>query len=329
MRLGQNPSKKADSVAKPERITVAVLNYIPFISGFYAEMPNVLKVCLNSLRENTKVPFDLLVFDNGSCPEVLEYLVNEQITGNIQYLMLSEKNLGKGGAWNMILDGAPGEIIAYGDNDIYYKEGWLEESLEILETYPNVGMVTARPFRSQPDCLAGTVEWAEANDDVQVERGCLIPWESYRDFNMSIGNSEEELRELYPQPKDIKLTYKGVEAFVGASHWQFTAYKSVIQQFLPFDMDRPMGQVNKLDQRVNDDGLLRLMIRDSLAVNMSNSLSYVPEVPDLAIPEDAAANIVEEVGGLKAKILAFGPLKKLMLRLYDLIFKWYFGSNTN
>ncbi len=44
MRVGQNPAKFVNQVARPERITVAVLNYIPFISGFYAEMPEVLGV---------------------------------------------------------------------------------------------------------------------------------------------------------------------------------------------------------------------------------------------------------------------------------------------
>ncbi|MFN8462540.1 MAG: hypothetical protein U0X93_12335 [Anaerolineales bacterium] len=38
-------------------------------------------------------------------------------------------------------------------------------------------------------------------------------------------------------------------AMVGASHWQFTAYKSTLQQFLLFDMDKPMGQVRQLDKR--------------------------------------------------------------------------------
>jgi len=55
MRIGQNPAKFVNEVAKPERITVAVLNYIPFLSGFYAEMLDVLKVCLNSLYQNTTV----------------------------------------------------------------------------------------------------------------------------------------------------------------------------------------------------------------------------------------------------------------------------------
>jgi len=33
------------------------------------------------------------------------------------------------------------------------------------------------------------------------------------------------------------------------------------QLFLPLDMDKPMGQVRQLDKRMNDAGLLRLMVR--------------------------------------------------------------------
>jgi len=98
MRKGQNPVKQLTTVAKPQRVTAAVLNHIPFLEGFYSQMLDVLRLSLDTLRENAGMPLDLLVFDNGSCQQVIDYLVAEKQQGRIQYLILSEKNVGKGGA---------------------------------------------------------------------------------------------------------------------------------------------------------------------------------------------------------------------------------------
>ena len=276
MRVGQNPAKYVKNVDTPKQITIAILNYIPFLSGFYAEMLDVLQACLGSLWENTPAPYDLLIFDNGSCPEVVQYLVEEKKNGRIQYLLLSEKNLGKGGAWNIMLGGAPGEIIAYADNDCLFYEGWLPRSLEILENYPNVGMVTSRPFRTPPEFYTSTVEWAKSHTGVEINEGNIIPFDVFREFDLSLAQSEEEIRSHYDRTRDIQLTYNGVSAFVGASHWQFLARKDILSRFLPFSMTRPMGQVRQLDQRINEAGYLRLMPVDPLVMNMSNTLRNIP-----------------------------------------------------
>ena len=85
MRKGQNPAKSAKTVAKPERITAALLNYIPFLSGFYAETLDVLKVSLESMRKDAGLPFDLMIFDNGSCAEVRDFLVKEKDRAQKQF----------------------------------------------------------------------------------------------------------------------------------------------------------------------------------------------------------------------------------------------------
>jgi glycosyltransferase involved in cell wall biosynthesis len=315
MRKGQNPAKFIGKVALPERITVAVLNYIPFQSGFYAQTLDVLKTCLGSLWDNTDLSYDLLVFDNGSCPEVVDYLRQAQQQGDIQYLILSEKNMGKGGAWNVMLAAAPGEIIAYTDNDAFFYTGWLSQSAQILETFPNVGMVTSRPFRTPPEFYTATVQWAEQTPGVMLERGQFILWEQFKAFDMSLGTPEDEVRKRYEATEDVRMTFNGLTAQAGASHWQFVAYKSVIQQFLPFSMDKPMGQVRQLDQRMNAAGYLRLMPVEFLAQNMSNRLDWIHT------PGETQR---QPKGGLRKKILNLSPVKRVLLGLHDRIFRWYY-----
>ena len=315
MRKGQNPAKFVKEVAKPERITAALLNYIPVLSGFYAETLDVLKVSLESMRKDAGLPFDLMVFDNGSCAEVRDFLIQEKEEGRIQYLILSEKNMGKGGAWNVMLTGAPGEVIAYTDADVLFSPNWLSRSVELLETFPNVGMVTARPFRTSPELYTSTQEWARTN--ATLEEGQFIPWETFLEFNLSLGQTEEENRKVYAETSDWRLGYKGVTAIAGASHWQFTAYKSTLQQFLPFDMDKPMGQVRQLDKRMNDAGLLRLMVSDPLAMNMSNTLGY--------LRGELKTQNVKRKAGFGKRVLELAPIKKMLLAVYNKIFSWYYS----
>jgi glycosyltransferase involved in cell wall biosynthesis len=319
VRIGQNPIKFLNSVSQPAPITVAVLSYAPFLSGYWAESLDVLKACLESLRQTTDRPHDLLVFDNGSCPEMVEYLVRERSEGHIQFLILSDRNVGKGGAWNILFQAAAGEILAYTDCDALFSPGWLSRSLEILDTFPRVGMVTSRPFRTPPEFLSATVEWAQATPEATLEEGQFIPWETFREFDLSLGQDETDVRRRYEATRDIRITYRGVQAHAGASHYQFVARRKVLAEFLPFAMDRPMGQVRQLDQRMNEAGYLRLMTTEPLVMNLSNSLRAVPAISHPSQGRRPRPSLAR-------RILKWGLIRRPLLAIYHAIFRQYYAG---
>jgi glycosyltransferase involved in cell wall biosynthesis len=310
MRVGENPAKNINKIPKPKRITIAVLSYVPFLSGYYRETLEVLKECLNGILKNSDLPYDLMVFDNGSCKETRDFLLDAQSHGKIQYLVLSEKNIGKGGAWNLIFQGAPGEIIAYCDSDALLFPGWLSACVKILETYPKVGMVTARPMRTNADLYSSTIQWAKKTRRVKMEKGQLMTFADFKDFADTMGYSAPKVKKLYEFSLDIRMSYKGLTTFAGANHFQFVSWKRILNQFTPFEMDKPLGQVQQLDQKINKAGYLRLMTEKPLVQNMSN------RVPKKHPTIESEPN--------KKSLKNIPLIRKVLLHLHDRIFKLYF-----
>lgn len=333
MRIGQNPAKFVESVPQPARVTVAIISYIPFLSGYYAQSLDVFKACLNSLWAHTDLPYDLLVFDNASCTEVRAWLTEQQEAGKIQSLVLSDKNLGKAAAWNFVFAAAPGEMIAYADADIYFEKGWLSALVKVLDAFPNAGMVTGIPMWSPAQFSTATAAWAEQTEGVTLERGKLLAWEDYWKHAQSLGQDETEARANFEKQEDARITIQrvGMSAsgqspisnphfFVGAGHFQFISRKSILQQMLPIPADKPMGQVRRLDVAINERGYLRLSTPDWWVRHMGN---VVPDwaggiAPVTAIPRGPAK-------GGAGRAWVRGPVRRLMQWVYhktfDLLYK--------
>ncbi len=282
MRVGKNPAKALKTVPQPARVTVALITYIPVLSGYYAQSLDVLKVCLNSIWENTREPYDLLVFDNASCAEVRDYLNEQHRQGKIQYLVLADKNMGKAGAWNFIFGAAPGEVIAYADSDVYFYPGWLAAHLEVLDDFPQVGMVTGMPMWTPHEFSTATVAWAERTPGVQVQRGRYLSWEDYWRHARSLGAEEAKARAHYEANEVLCLLAGEKRYYIGAAHFQFVSPKSALQSVLPVPSRRPMGEVRLLDIALNEKGYLRLTTPDWWVQHLGNTL-------EASIPAEAVA----------------------------------------
>jgi glycosyltransferase involved in cell wall biosynthesis len=321
-RFGQNPAKSMLDVARPAEVTVAVVVYIPFKGGYYAESLDVLKLCLESIAANTQYPHDLMVFDNASCAEVREYLLETHQAGKIQYLVFSEQNVGKAGAWNYVFGAAPGKYVAYADSDVYHYPGWLQPQIEILEQLPQAGMVTGLPMLTPEEYSSATVAWAEGNPDVTLERGRFLPWEDFWRHAVSLGGDEERARQFYEANQDICVVYQGERYYVGASHFQFVGRKQIFQSVLPIPSQRPMGQVRLLDEAINANGYLRLCTSEWYNQHMGN---IVPPQEFFAHPVEGAREKPVQASAGKG-LWAFKPLRRLLQWVYNRSFEILYRS---
>jgi len=314
-------------------VNVAVLVYIPYLTGYFEHRLEVLKLCLLSIQKHTESPYDLLVFDNGSCEEVKAYLCDLQEAGVIQYLLTSSENVGKIGAFKIMFEAAPGEVIAYSDDDIFFYPGWLSAHLELLDGFPNVGMVSGCAVRTLFDHgVSSNLELARQDPEVHLIKGQNIPESWEIDWAESYGRDIDAHRLAFQELEDIQIEGFGLKAFAIANHNQFVTPKSVITQFIPDKWSgRLMGQMNELDVAVDEGGYLRLSTLDRTTRHMGNMISsgMANEAKNLGLSVEATDvrySVVKQKGILN-RLIRWRPVRWFIQGLYNRLF-WLLSDQT-
>ncbi|MBN2044453.1 MAG: glycosyltransferase family 2 protein [Anaerolineales bacterium] len=321
-RFGVSPTRNKLSTYRPAKVTAAVLVYIPQREGYYRHRLDVLKLCLESLMRTSAGEADLLVFDNGSAPEVVEYLLSLQRDGKIDILMLSGRNLGKIGALQLMFNAAPGEFIAYCDDDILFYPGWLQASWDVIEAFPQVGMVSGLPVR---DAARHGVEsnnaFARSKPDglkITFERWIEDDWDL--DWAESTGRNLEEHRAAFKDFQDPLWEMNGVKAFPAANHFQFVAPRKVMVRAMPEEWSgKLMGKMVEMDEAIDAQGGLRLSTAGRYVRHIGNVVS-----PRLAM-EIAALGLDLDVTDVTRRqkphwLLRIPRMWHLLERIYSKLF---------
>lgn len=327
-RIGMNPSRGVTLDFKPARTTVAVLVYAPHKAGYFQNRMDVTKMAIESILVNTKEPFDLLVFDNGSSPEMVAYLQGLYAKGSIDYLILSERNIGKLNALNIIFNTAPGEIVAYCDDDVFHLPGWLGKHLEIIDTFPNVGAVTGFYIRERVG-LSSESTLAFANrPDVQTRRGLLMPRKWEEEYLINSGRTWERYESEVAGLADVIVEYQGLEAWVSAHHFQMVSPKKVMQEVISEILpggwtDRVMGMMIEMDNLMDSKGYLRFCTREQTIRLMGNTISE--EVSQLAKNSGLsvkAADKGENARGVMHRLAQIKWIRYIMQGIVNRVYRW-------
>ena len=101
---------------------------------------------VDSVLAQTKTPDEILIIDDGSPDDVGPALAHY----GDRVRLLRKTNGGASSARNFGLDNCRGDLIAFLDADDYWEPQKLERQLQILEHWPEVGLVSSRFYEQEP-----------------------------------------------------------------------------------------------------------------------------------------------------------------------------------
>tara|TARA_B100000287_G_scaffold136164_1_gene128107 strand:- start:1157 stop:2167 length:1011 start_codon:yes stop_codon:yes gene_type:complete len=287
-RIGRHPLKEK-SIKKPQinpkEITITTIVYIPSTNDYWSNSFDILKLFFDSLLKNTQPVYDLMVFDNGSCKKIIEYLIDLRDKGIIQYLILSEKNHRKLGALNYLLQSAPGKYISYADSDVFFLPEWLDKSLDILESFPKAGKVTALPIVGGDTTVIARQSYLEALNDenINVQTGKIVKDKYILAHLKSLGREFEDLSSN--DRKDTLLIKKETNALLSTADFQFTIKVDAVKDVLPLAITSDKDYYDPiyspiLEKKLDENGWWQLSTMDYLIHHMGNQIpDFEAELP--------------------------------------------------
>lgn len=263
MRVGNNPLKNAESHALTQ-LVLSVITHLPNQEGYHAGRLEVIQTCLRSMIQNAGGQYSLIVWDNGSCSELLDWIADE-ISPDI---LVRSKNIGKPSARSALFRMVhPDSIMAYSDDDMYFAPNWLEPQLDLFENFPNVAAVSGYPLRVMFRWgIDKTIEWAKKNASLEVGR--FLPDQYEDDYALSVGRDPEWHKGYTEKDQDYRVTYQGRQAYCTSHHCQFIGLAGTISRLLQYD-GMALGNEQPFDIALDQIGL-RLATTERLARHMGN-----------------------------------------------------------
>ena len=113
-------------------VSIIVLSYNQF---------EYTKKFVESLLKNTKILFELIVIDNGSDEETVNYLKSLEGIGHNIKIVFNEKNVGFPEGVNQGIKMAGGKYFLVTNNDIILTEHWVNKLINAAETDDKIGIV--------------------------------------------------------------------------------------------------------------------------------------------------------------------------------------------
>jgi len=269
MRAGNNPMRMKRVEGMGGVIAAAIVHLPDIEHDYHKQRPEVVQTSLITMRERAGVDLKTYIWDNGSCAWMRDWLIYEY---KPDYLMLSD-NVGKSSARAGIVRSLPDDVyIGVADDDIFYYQDWMAESIEIIDTFPNVGQVSGYPVRTQQRWgNASTLHWAGNTEQADVQIGKFISEKEDHDFCVSIGRDYDYHLKQTTTDLDYLITYNGKQVYATAHHCQWVGLAGAVKEFCDWN-DEAMADEQPFDNAIDKAGYLRLTTRQRYTRHIGNVL---------------------------------------------------------
>jgi hypothetical protein len=233
-------------------------------NDYHKERFDIVKTCLQSMRDRCYKDHTFYVWDNGSCEVFRDWVYNEFKPD----LLTLSHNIGKISARTAAITALPlSSLVCYSDDDMLFYDNWLQPQLEILNYFPNVALVSGYAIRTSFRWgYKKMLEWARKN--AKLETGHFIPDEYEKDFAESVGRDPEQHLIETAKDQDVIIEYQEMKAYATGHHCQFIAYAGKILPVMISDAGA-MTSEQQWDNAVDQLGL-RLSTLERYCRHMGN-----------------------------------------------------------
>jgi O-antigen biosynthesis protein len=118
------------------------------------------KLCIPSVLQHTRPPYELIFLDIGSLDGTTEYLAGVQAAASLRVeIIRSQTDLGIGAACKEALRQARGEYVVLLNNDTIVTDAWLNQLVSLGSTSPAIGGVGPMSNYAAPPQLVESVPY--------------------------------------------------------------------------------------------------------------------------------------------------------------------------
>lgn len=288
-----NPQKQSKKIELKCQHRLIIVVFIPSLDGYYKNVLEVFKLCLESAITTTNSNCAITVVNNASCDEVAQYLNTKLEKQVIDTVIHHKENIGKIDALIGAARASREPIITVSDVDILFKQGWQNETEKIFSKIKNVASVGPIPCRNFKNYETSSTLGQILLGKVKFKYKS-IP-ENHEAHNKFLESFHWDL-ETDENVNWPTIQFNDVKAVVGSGHQILSMRRALFFTTVPREPSLTLVGNNSeflyCDQPINMSGGMRLATYNNYAYHMGNTVEKW--MRDIQNENIATAEMVKE-----------------------------------